>query len=170
VPSVLPYEFRLDQDALPDLPDDGDARKAVLKTSHEDQEWRAAYVAVTRARHLLIASGAFWTGGARPRTPSPLFEIIDALATPAPDRCADAGEAPVHGAPTGVTAAPDPVFAGGWRAAVAAAAFDAAVPRALASGPGSWRRTITRWISSGSPWPGSRAAPDVADPSHSPLR
>lgn len=136
VPSVLPYEFRLDRDALPDLPEDPEARKAVLKTSHEDQEWRAAYVAVTRARHLLFASGAYWTGGAKPRTESPLFEIIDALAEPAPDRCDEPGEPPEHRAAISRAPAPDPVFAGGWRAAVAAAAFDPTMPRALAVGAG----------------------------------
>ena len=136
VPSVLPYAFRLDRDALPELPGDDDARREILRIAHEDQEWRTAYVAVTRARHQLYASGAFWTGGARPRDPSPLFDILDALATPAPHRCDDAGEPPAPHAPSGRLPEPDPVFAVGWRGAIATTSFDPGFPRALAAAAG----------------------------------
>ena len=136
VASVMPFGLRLDRDVLPDLPDDEDGRKAILKAAHADQEWRTAYVAVTRARHGLFASGAFWTGGANPRKPSRLFEILDATATPTAGRCLEPGEPPATSSSSDRTPAPDPVFGGGWRRAVADTAFDAGLPRSLAVAAG----------------------------------
>ena len=136
VPSVLPYAFRLDRDALPALPDDEAERHGILRTAHDDQEWRTAYVAVTRARHHLFATGAFWTGGVRPRQESRLFTILDALGTAAPERCGQPGEPPVRHAPDFRIAAPDPVFPRGWRDAIATSAFDPSVPAALATAAG----------------------------------
>ena len=40
--------------------DDEEARKEWLREKHYDQEWRLAYVAVTRARKALYLSGACW--------------------------------------------------------------------------------------------------------------
>ncbi len=132
VPFVVPFHLRLDRDVLPALDGDEDERKAILKEAHDDQEWRTAYVAVTRARHTIFASGAFWTGGVKPRKASRLFEIIDEVASHAPSRCDDAGEAPPRSSLSSRAAAPDPLFGDGWRNAIAQTAFDAGVPRVLA--------------------------------------
>jgi DNA helicase-2/ATP-dependent DNA helicase PcrA len=136
VPSVLPYALRLDAADLPELPDDVEERRAILRGAHEDQEWRTAYVAVTRARHRLLASGAFWTGGATARRPSRLFEIVDAHGVEAPGRCIEPGDPP-DATGTRVTApSPDPLFAGGWREAIAATAGDPTTPQRLAAAAG----------------------------------
>ncbi|MEK7251745.1 MAG: ATP-dependent DNA helicase [Actinomycetota bacterium] len=132
VPFVVPFHLRLDRDVLPSLDGDEDQRKGVLRVAHADQEWRTAYVAVTRARHSIFASGAFWTGGVKPRKASRLFEIIDAVASPAAARCDDAGEPPVRSSLLSRSPAPDPLFTDGWRNALAETAFDADVPRTLA--------------------------------------
>jgi DNA helicase-2/ATP-dependent DNA helicase PcrA len=113
VPSVLPYALRLDVADLPELPEDGDERRDLLREAHDDQEWRTAYVAVTRARHSLYGSGAFWTGGANPRDPSRLFDIIDAVAAPAPGRCVESGSPPPTGAAATQPRSPSP-DGGAW--------------------------------------------------------
>ncbi|MEX2323910.1 MAG: ATP-dependent DNA helicase [Acidimicrobiia bacterium] len=126
-PEVLPYRFRLDQRHLPDLGDDPEERKELLRERHRDQEWRTAYVAVTRAREELVASGAFWYTTGRPKQPSPLFSLIDTIAVAEPDRSEDPGEAPTSLIPeTGWRSVPDPLFADGWQRALAEAVVDPA--------------------------------------------
>ena len=86
---ALPYEFRGDAAELPafdwqaagsrkgllDLQKDF---KAAVKTRHELEERRLAYVAVTRARHSLLLSGSFWATQTTPRGPSPfLVELAE---------------------------------------------------------------------------------------------
>lgn len=45
---------------------------------HEREERRLVYVAVTRARELLLLTGSYWSGLAQPRNPSPfLSELAD---------------------------------------------------------------------------------------------
>lgn len=136
VAAVLPEQLRLDAAKRPPLPADPAARKEVLRERHADQEWRTAYVAVTRARHWLFASGAFWTGGARPRQPSELFAVVDGLATPAPGRADTPGEAPQNPRRAAHTPAPDPAFAEGWRSVLAAAVHDPSLPDRLATDHG----------------------------------
>jgi DNA helicase-2/ATP-dependent DNA helicase PcrA len=136
VPSVLPYRLRLDAGDLPELPSDLEERHNILRLAHDDQEWRTAYVAVTRARHCLYGSGAFWTGGAKPRDRSPLFEIIDGLGEAAPGRCAEPGEPPTETGTRMGHPSPDPLFGEGYRQAVAATAADAETPRRLAAAAG----------------------------------
>ena len=128
VPSVIPYSLRLDTDTLPDLPEDLKARREILKIAHDDQEWRTAYVAVTRARHTLVASGAFWTGGVTARTPSRLFDLIDEKADKDIDRCDEPGEPPTAALTGGAVPAPDPAFPEGWRAAMASIVDDPESP------------------------------------------
>ena len=136
VASVMPYELRLDGGALVPLPEESADRKTILKTAHDEQEWRTAYVAVTRARHAVIASGAFWMGGVKPRAPSPLFEMIDAAAGDDPRRCHDRGVRPEDSISNDTLPAPDPTFDQGWRAALAAAATDAGLAGRLAHAAG----------------------------------
>ncbi len=52
-PKVLPIELRLDQGS--NLP----ISQVALQERHLSQEWRTAYVAVTRAKHRLYATGAY---------------------------------------------------------------------------------------------------------------
>lgn len=136
-PEVVPYALRLDGEHLPHLGDDLNHRKAELKAAHDDQEWRTAYVAVTRARDELIATGAHWYTLGRAKEPSPLFEVIDARAEPVPGRVDDAGKAPdsLHRLSDG-QAAPDPTFDGGWRQALIDAVADPSLPAAWATEAG----------------------------------
>jgi DNA helicase-2/ATP-dependent DNA helicase PcrA len=43
---------------------------------HEQEERRLAYVALTRARHVLLASGYAWDTTRKPRRPSPYLETL----------------------------------------------------------------------------------------------
>ena len=86
-PGELPYPLRGDADALPRLElrgsaDQQDVRAAVERFMHEAaaagrlEERRLGYVAVTRARGLLVCSGYRWDDAVRPRQPSPFLEEI----------------------------------------------------------------------------------------------
>ena len=57
----LPAEHRIDG-ALVDLPSDPNERKEFFSSQNAQQEWRVAYVAVTRAKSRLLVSGAYWYG------------------------------------------------------------------------------------------------------------
>ncbi|MFV0429629.1 MAG: 3'-5' exonuclease, partial [Arachnia sp.] len=78
---LLPSPLRGDAAAIPQLR--GYDRKAIedfrrdSRQAHRRSEDRLAYVAVTRAKRLLVASTHTWTPGLkRPRVPSPYFEMI----------------------------------------------------------------------------------------------
>jgi DNA helicase-2/ATP-dependent DNA helicase PcrA len=77
---TLPYPLRGDRADLPELP--GLTKDAIeafnTATAERDvrEERRLAYVAVTRARHLLVATGYRWGTGSRPLKPSPFLEEI----------------------------------------------------------------------------------------------
>ncbi len=77
----LPYEFRGDADELPrlawrgqetqkDVRDAIEAFKGEMQVRNEDEERRLTYVALTRAKHDLLVSGSFWSGGVKPTAPS----------------------------------------------------------------------------------------------------
>ncbi len=136
VPSVLPYRLRLDSGDLPELPEDEKERRRILKEMHDEQEWRTAYVAVTRARHTLYGSGAYWTGGATARDPSELFVLLDGIGLPAPDRATEPGDPPAVWREAATAPAPDPLFPDGHRAALAATAADPEVPERIAAAQG----------------------------------
>jgi DNA helicase-2/ATP-dependent DNA helicase PcrA len=86
----LPYEFRGDAAELPEFDWRSvgtrkellDAQKQFtedVKSRHEREERRLAYVAVTRARHSLLMSGSFWATQTTPRGPSPFMtELAEA--------------------------------------------------------------------------------------------
>lgn len=79
--AVLPAELRGDAVAVPQLSDASDAAfkeyAAALKRQARHAEDRLAYVAVTRAKQLLIASTHSWEGElVKPRVPSPYLRTI----------------------------------------------------------------------------------------------
>lgn len=89
----LPYEFRGDRGELPALNWRGAATQADfdaayaafgegLEARNGGEQRRLAYVAVTRARDALLASGSFWSTQSRPRGPGRfLREIVAAVPT-----------------------------------------------------------------------------------------
>ena len=85
---ALPAELRGDAGSIAQLGEASDAGfKAydeALRAENRRSEDRLAYVAVTRARHLLIASTHAWRAGdVRRRAPSPYFLTVGGDATPA---------------------------------------------------------------------------------------
>jgi DNA helicase-2/ATP-dependent DNA helicase PcrA len=107
-----------------------DEIKELLRPRHERQEWRLAYVAVTRAMHRIYASGAWWYGHPeptkRPVAPSAMFSMIDGH--PVAERAAWCGEPPDRpdtlGFRSELSAPPDPHFAGSWPVAIRSALAD----------------------------------------------
>ena len=101
--ATLPYPLRGDGTDLPALDLSArdqkgldDDRKDYVEACRERaqrEERRLAYVAATRARHLLLASGYWWDASVRPRGPSVFLRDIaavrgvqtDAWADPPPD-------------------------------------------------------------------------------------
>jgi DNA helicase-2/ATP-dependent DNA helicase PcrA len=142
----LPAPLRGDRDSLPALDlsaaasrkEIGDALKqhhgAVL-ARHEDEERRLAYVALTRARHVLLASGYAWDSTQKPRQPSPFLDTVRALAEPDVWFVPEPDETnPRTVEPLSAVWPVDPLAAPGRRAAVTAGA--ALVREALAELPG----------------------------------
>src|SRR5690606_41334728 len=94
----------------------------VLREENLRQEWRTAYVAVTRARRRLYVSGAHWYGSPaptqKPAEPSALFELVSST-----DGVTDLGRDPAPPRPEVLRApdrvpAPDPLFPDGWAASL----------------------------------------------------
>ncbi len=79
-PRMIPFPLRGDRRDLPELAGlDKDALTAFEEACADREvreERRLAYVAVTRASHLLIATGYRWGAAARPLGPSPFLEEI----------------------------------------------------------------------------------------------
>ncbi|GLZ06960.1 ATP-dependent DNA helicase [Actinomadura sp. NBRC 104412] len=79
-PRVLPFMLRGDRADLPALrgleKDDLAAFDAACSERDLREERRLAYVAVTRASSLLIATGYWWGASGRPLGPSPFLEEI----------------------------------------------------------------------------------------------
>ncbi len=126
-PHQLPVEFRLDT-VMADLPDDKDSRSAYFRERHSRQEWRVAYVAVTRAKKRLYVSGAYWYGLPEPRLtpakPSPLFELVEAHPSSRSAGHSEAGPRPAFLRTSHPGAEPDPLFAHGWQSALGMARAD----------------------------------------------
>ncbi len=121
-PQFVPYELRIDRESLPDLSSAASLkeRRALLAAHHDEQEWRTAYVAVTRARRSLYVSGAFWSDATRPRPPSALWDLADGLeGSIRATFVAEPGDRPDDGSALTPAPAPDPLFGdGGWTAAL----------------------------------------------------
>ncbi|HSV68152.1 MAG TPA: UvrD-helicase domain-containing protein [Mycobacteriales bacterium] len=90
-PAALPYPLRGDADDLPDLDPAAADDQAELeqlrvdfvracKDRGEREERRLAYVAVTRARRLLLCSGYWWDDATKPRGPSPFLTELRPVA------------------------------------------------------------------------------------------
>ena len=130
-PESLPSELRIDG-VMDHMPTDPKERLEFLRARHEMQEWRVAYVAVTRAKRRLFVSGAYWYGlpepTKNPKGPSPLFEIVAESATSGSDGFAELGPRPQLLRPDPATAAPDPLFDEGWAGAMRRAAGSTYIP------------------------------------------
>ncbi len=74
---ALPFELRGDADVLPQYEGDLRAFREALKERGMEEERRLCYVALTRAKELLICSGAYWyPGPADPLKPGRFLEQI----------------------------------------------------------------------------------------------
>jgi DNA helicase-2/ATP-dependent DNA helicase PcrA len=136
-PEVMPRGLRLDAEDVPELPDDHDDRREVLRGAHSDQEWRTAYVAVTRAKDVLIGTGAYWYTEKTAKERSELFDLVDQSADNVPGRVDEPGEPPATLRFDAERAAePDPLFSDGWRAALAMAVVDGSTAGKLAKEAG----------------------------------
>jgi len=118
-PAALPYELRIDREHLPILSGDTKEDRAALSERHLRQELRTAYVGVTRAKQRLYVSGSHWYTEGRPKGMSPVMDA--ALSVPGVvvgTMVDDPGEAPGLLRLSSPAGAPDPLFAGGWEAAL----------------------------------------------------
>jgi DNA helicase-2/ATP-dependent DNA helicase PcrA len=116
------------------LPEDPKERKEVLRARHADQEWRVAYVAVTRAKERLIATGAAWYTERRKRSPSPLLEMARDLAgAQVPEWIADPDPPDILRLAPDAAVDADATFPEGWRAALGRAAADPTEPAGRAA-------------------------------------
>ncbi len=165
-PYRLPYEVRLDRPRP--LPAKESERLQLLGALHEDQEWRTAYVAVTRAQHRLVATGAYYYSAARPRDKSDLWQVVaDHPHVRLVRDLDEPGDPPGPALPTvSQLEAPDPVFALGWRAVLRSALHDAGEPAKLAgemglAGPYDDEMRQMRLLLEGIPDPPE--SPDVPD-------
>ncbi|MDQ3733669.1 MAG: ATP-dependent helicase [Actinomycetota bacterium] len=87
-PGHLPVALCGDRDYLPDLDLTGVTDQKAAETAYLEakkayqeaasiEEWRLAYVAVTRARTTLLCSGSWWTGDAKkPRGASAVLDLV----------------------------------------------------------------------------------------------
>ncbi|HEX2073792.1 MAG TPA: ATP-dependent DNA helicase [Geodermatophilus sp.] len=117
-PGAVPVDLRTtDREELPQLrlPVPGSGDQAVVKDALDDyvQAWkdfglaeeiRLGYVAVTRARHLLLCSGSWWRDGVKPCGPSSLMLTARAA-------CEAGAGAVVHWAPPPADDATNPALA-----------------------------------------------------------
>ena len=91
---VVPFELRDDRHVLPHLAELSSAGLRAFdeecRTHDRGGDDRLAYVAVTRARDVLVASGHWWGDTQKaPRGPSPYLEALRAQAEPRPTGAAD---------------------------------------------------------------------------------
>jgi len=128
----VPYEMRLEAPVPGNLM--GEDRREALRAIRDRQEWRTAYVALTRAKQRLYLSGAHWHGGAKnPRPPSVILETAaNAEEVDIRRHVDDPGDMPTSMSIVSAEGAPDPLFPEGWRRALRATMADPAWPASLA--------------------------------------
>ena len=135
----LPIDMRIDL-AMSELPGERKDRDDFLRDRHYAQEWRVAYVAVTRAKKRLILSGAFWYGlpepSKEPKEPSELFELVATHRVTVNDGITILGDRPELLRSTSQDAAPDPLFADSWAHGLRMAMADPKTIGTLASDAG----------------------------------
>jgi DNA helicase II / ATP-dependent DNA helicase PcrA len=77
--STLPFDLRGDRDVLPQYEGDLRAFRVALRDRGLEEERRLCYVALTRARDLLVTSSAYWyEGPALPHDPGRFYREIAA--------------------------------------------------------------------------------------------
>ncbi len=117
----LPSELRVDN-VMDGLPDDDGPRKDFFRDRHYDQEWRVAYVALTRAKRRLLLSGAYWYGLPEPtqnaKQPSELFDIAESNDVSRSLGHSEPGQRPVLLRAPKEQDDPDPLFDNGWASAL----------------------------------------------------
>lgn len=130
-PQTIPASMRLDPEVAANLAlaKTEKQREAWLTARHLDQEWRLAYVAITRARRHLYLSAAQWYGAPEPNKriskPSRLLEIaaenatVDVWTTAPTERPVSLRFPPAE-------SGPDPAFGDTWEAGLRATMADAA--------------------------------------------
>jgi DNA helicase-2/ATP-dependent DNA helicase PcrA len=160
--STLPFPLRGDRTELPELrwAEAGDQVAAhellggfreACKARGALEERRLAYVAVTRARDLLLCSGYWWDSAVKPRGPSDLLTDLEELCRTGGGQVAVWADAPAEDEPNPMAAQP---ASAGWpndplgerRPALAAAAElvrgalgpPPEVPAALAARVATW--------------------------------
>lgn len=90
--AVLPFPLRGDRDWLPkfgyrqarnqaELADECEALAVGCSEHGELEELRLGYVAITRAKHSLLCTSAWWGTGKKPTGPSGLFNAVRKVAT-----------------------------------------------------------------------------------------
>jgi len=131
----LPVDMRIDS-VLDGLPADRKDRDAFLRNQHALQEWRVAYVALTRAKTRLLVTGAYWYGlpepAIKPKTPSDLFEIVRDHPSSFDAGFADPSPRPSLLRFPERTSNPDPLFSSGWEDALRSEVTDPGSIGALA--------------------------------------
>jgi DNA helicase-2/ATP-dependent DNA helicase PcrA len=136
-PATLPFELRGDADVLPQYEGDLKTFKQQLKERGLEEERRLCYVALTRARDLLVVSGAYWySGPSEPFEPSVFYrQVAGHPATESLGEAAPPEESPLidirreRAATWPRRARPndaDELFPEGWHQAAAAAVADPA--------------------------------------------
>jgi DNA helicase-2/ATP-dependent DNA helicase PcrA len=131
---LLPYRLRLDPPVVGRVAEA--ERVAALQLIRDRQEWRAAYVAATRAGERLYLTGSHWHGSAKnPRHPSEVFvAATEAEATEVAAAPPDPGDRPLTLSIATTQGAPDPTFPDGWLEAMRATLQDPGWPQHRAAG------------------------------------
>lgn len=138
--TALPYALRLDHRSMRDIDEatDPKERKRLLRIRHEQQEWRLAYVAVTRAREALVLSGHAWHADNKtPKDPSEFLALVQDLdGAELGPWIHEPGNKPQGTLEKIESVSPDPLFANGWDSALRQTVADASHAEA------QWPETI----------------------------
>ncbi|MCY3539361.1 MAG: ATP-dependent DNA helicase [bacterium] len=123
--SAVPSHLRIDPEFRanlnPKLP--SEERQDWIRARHRDQEWRLAYVAITRAKTHLYLSGAFWHRTPepvkKPAQPGPLLEAArDLKDTISPYWADEPAKRPDTIRFSAPQTGPDPLFGTTWEEAL----------------------------------------------------